>query len=92
MLICISGRSFDRPSYNLLVGTSPGNSSIASSQGDLLIRPVSDRMGRDYTEIKESGNDQSKILKVDVYFWTCCYLIQARFSVEFEKRLEEKLS
>lgn len=45
----ISGRTFDRPQYNLLVGTH--TTAPLLRKGDLLVILSIDRLGRDYNEI-----------------------------------------
>ena len=47
----ISGKSFNRPQYNLLVGTE--TSAGLLHEGDLLVLLSLDRFGRNYSEIKE---------------------------------------
>ena len=84
----ISGRSFDRPSYNLLVGTS--ETAALLRQGDLLIMTSIDRMGRDYTEIKREWQRLTEELKVDVKILDMPLLDTSSFSVEFEKTTLEK--
>lgn len=60
----ISGKSFDRPSYNLLVGTD--NNAPLLREGDLLVIYSIDRLGRNYLEIKNQWEYITKKIKADI--------------------------
>lgn len=60
----ISGKSFNRPSYNLLVGTE--SSAPLLREGDTLLITSLDRMGRNYSEIQTEWRHLTNDLKVDV--------------------------
>ena len=59
-----SGKDFNRPSYNLLVGTD--KSAPLLREGDLLIIYSVDRLGRNYTEIQKQWQYITKDLKADI--------------------------
>lgn len=59
-----SGKDFNRPAYNLLVGTE--NTTPLLRKGDLLVIYSIDRLGRDYTEIQNQWNYITKELKADI--------------------------
>ena len=50
----VSGKTFNRREYNALVGTS--DTAPLLRKGDLLVIVSLDRLGRNYTEIKEQWN------------------------------------
>ena len=60
----ISGKKFDRPKYNLLVGTE--QSAPMLREGDLLVICSIDRLGRDYEEIRNQWQYITKQLGVDI--------------------------
>lgn len=60
----VSGKTFNRPSYNLLVGTD--STAPLLREGDLLTIYSIDRLGRDYTEIKRQWEYITKELKADI--------------------------
>ncbi len=60
----ISGKSFDRPSYNLLVGTD--SNAPLLREGDLLVIYSIDRLGRNYEEIKNQWEYITKRIKADI--------------------------
>ncbi len=60
----ISGKNFDRPNYNLLVGTE--HSAPMLREGDLLVICSIDRLGRDYEEIRNQWQYITKQLGVDI--------------------------
>ena len=60
----ISGKLFDRPSYNLLVGTE--NNAPLLREGDLLVIYSIDHLGRDYEEIKNQWEYITKMIKADI--------------------------
>ena len=60
----ISGKIFDRPSYNLLVGTE--QTAPLLREGDLLTIYSIDRLGRDYSEIKNQWEYITKTIKADI--------------------------
>ncbi len=60
----ISGKSFERPQYNLLVGTEISAGLLR--EGDLLILLSLDRFGRNYIEIKEEWNRITNVIKADI--------------------------
>lgn len=59
-----SGKDFNRPAYNSLVGTS--NTTPLLREGDLLIIYSIDRLGRNYTEIQSQWQYITKELKADI--------------------------
>lgn len=60
----MSGKNFNRPSYNLLVGTD--TTAPLLREGDLLTIYSIDRLGRDYTEIRKQWEYITKELKADI--------------------------
>lgn len=60
----MTGKTFDRPSYNLLVGTS--ETAPLLREGDLLTIYSIDRLGRDYEEIRKQWEYITKTLKADI--------------------------
>lgn len=60
----ISGKNFNRPSYNTLVGTA--DTMPILREGDLLVILSLDRLGRNYTEVKEQWEHITKTLKADI--------------------------
>lgn len=60
----ITGKTFNRPSYNLLVGTD--TTAPLLREGDLLTIYSIDRLGRDYEEIVNQWSYITKVLKVDI--------------------------
>lgn len=60
----MSGKNFNRPAYNALVGTE--NTMPTLREGDLLVILSLDRLGRDYTEVKEQWEHITKKLKADI--------------------------
>lgn len=60
----ITGKTFNRPSYNLLVGTN--TTAPLLRKGDLLTIYSIDRLGRDYTEIKRQWEYITKELQADI--------------------------
>ncbi len=59
-----SGKSFDRRSWNLLVGSN-ANASLLRD-GDLLVITSLDRLGRNYQEIREQWQHVTRDLQVDI--------------------------
>lgn len=59
-----SGKNFNRMGYNLLVGT-PTTAHLLH-EGDLLVICSLDRLGRNYTEIREQWELITKELKADI--------------------------
>lgn len=59
-----SGKDFNRMGYNLLVGT-PTTAHLLH-EGDLLIICSLDRLGRNYTEIREQWEHITRTLKADI--------------------------
>ena len=59
-----SGKDFNRPSYNSLVGTE--NTTPLLREGDLLVVYSIDRLGRNYTEIQNQWQYITKELKADI--------------------------
>lgn len=60
----ISGKSFERPQYNLLVGTEISAGLLR--EGDILVLLSLDRFGRNYFEIKEEWDRITNIIKADI--------------------------
>lgn len=60
----ISGKKFNRPNYNLLVGTE--HSAPMLREGDLLVICSIDRLGRDYEEIRNQWQYITRQLGVDI--------------------------
>lgn len=60
----ISGKNFNRPNYNLLIGTD--KSAGLLREGDLLVLLSLDRFGRNYTEIKGEWNRITNQIKADI--------------------------
>ena len=60
----IPGKSFDRPSYNLLVGTD--SNAPLLREGDLLVIYSIDHLGRNYEEIKNQWEYITKKIKADI--------------------------
>lgn len=59
-----SGKDFNRKAYNSLVGTE--NTVPLLHEGDLLVIYSIDRLGRNYTEIKEQWKHITQTLKADI--------------------------
>lgn len=59
-----SGKDFDRKGYNSLVGTE--DTAPLLHEGDLLIIMSLDRLGRNYTEIRNQWEHITKTLKADI--------------------------
>lgn len=59
-----TGKDFKRKGYNTLVGTD--NTAPLLHEGDLLIVTSLDRLGRNYTEIKEQWSLITNTLKADI--------------------------
>ena len=59
-----SGKDFNRPGYNSLVGTATTTPLLR--EGDLLIVYSIDRLGRNYTEIQREWQKITKELKADI--------------------------
>jgi DNA invertase Pin-like site-specific DNA recombinase len=59
-----SGKSFNRPKYNLLIGTE--KSAGLLREGDLLVLLSLDRFGRNYMEIKGEWDRITNIIKADI--------------------------
>lgn len=59
-----SGSNFDRKGYNLLVGSE--NNAPLLRESDLLIITSLDRLGRNYTEIKQQWEYITHIIKADI--------------------------
>lgn len=59
-----SGKNFDRKAYNSLVGA--GNTLPLLRGGDLLVIVSLDRLGRNYTEIREQWQYIVQTLKADI--------------------------
>lgn len=59
-----SGKNFDRRGYNSLVGTA--DTAPLLHEGDLLIVVSLDRLGRNYSEIKEQWEYITQKLKADI--------------------------
>lgn len=59
-----SGKDFNRKGYNSLVGTE--NNAPLLREGDLLVICSLDRLGRNYTEIREQWEHITKTLKADI--------------------------
>lgn len=60
----ISGKDFNRPNYNLLIGTD--HSAGLLREGDLLVLLSLDRFGRNYTEIKTEWDRITNQIKADI--------------------------
>lgn len=60
----MSGKHFNRPQYNLLVGTE--SSAGLLREGDLLVLLSLDRFGRNYFEIKEEWDRITNRIKADI--------------------------
>ena len=60
----MSGKHFNRPQYNLLVGTE--TSAGLLREGDLLVILSLDRFGRNYSEIKEEWGRITNMIKADI--------------------------
>ncbi len=60
----VSGKDFNRPSYNLLVGTE--NTAPLLRAGDLLTVYSIDRLGRNYNEIMKQWQYITQELKADI--------------------------
>ena len=60
----IPDKSFDRPSYNLLVGTDSNTPLLR--EGDLLVIYSIDHLGRNYEEIKNQWEYITKKIKADI--------------------------
>ena len=60
----LSGKDFNRKGYNSLVGTK--DTAPLLHEGDLLIIVSLDRLGRNYTEIKEQWQYITSTLKADI--------------------------
>lgn len=60
----ISGKNFNRPNYNLLIGTD--YSAGLLREGDLLVLLSLDRFGRNYTEIKTEWDRITNQIKADI--------------------------
>jgi len=60
----VSGKSFERPQYNLLVGTDISAGLLR--EGDILVLLSLDRFGRNYLEIKEEWNHTTNLIKADI--------------------------
>ncbi len=60
----MSGKDFNRPQYNLLVGTE--SSAGLLREGDLLVLLSLDRFGRNYSEIKEEWDRITNKIKADI--------------------------
>lgn len=60
----VTGKTFNRPSYNLLVGTD--TTAPLLREGDLLTILSIDRLGRDYEEIRNQWEYITKVLKADI--------------------------
>lgn len=80
----VSGKNFDRPSYNLLVGTE--HSAPLLREGDLLIFTSLDRMGRNYEEIKTEWRRLTLDLKVDIRILDMPLLDTRTENVSVDKR------
>lgn len=59
-----SGKNFDRRGYNSLVGTS--DTAPRLQEGDLLVITSLDRLGRNYTEVKNQWEYITKTIKADI--------------------------
>lgn len=59
-----SGKDFNRPAYNSLIGTEKTMPILR--EGDLLVICSLDRLGRNYTEVKEQWEYITKTLKADI--------------------------
>ena len=59
-----SGKDFNRPAYNSLVGTE--HTTPLLREGDLLIVYSIDRLGRNYTEIQREWQRITKEIKADI--------------------------
>lgn len=59
-----SGKSFNRKGWNALIGTE--NADPALQEGDLLVVVSLDRMGRNYTEIKEQWQHITHTIGADI--------------------------
>jgi len=59
-----SGKDFNRKGYNLLIGTA--NTAPMLHEGDLLIICSLDRLGRNYTEIRQQWEYITMTLKADI--------------------------
>ena len=59
-----SGKDFNRKGYNSLVGTE--NTAPILREGDLLVICSLDRLGRNYTEVKDQWEYITKTLKADI--------------------------
>jgi DNA invertase Pin-like site-specific DNA recombinase len=60
----MSGKHFNRPQYNLLVGTE--TSAGLLREGDLLVLLSLDRFGRNYSEIKKEWDRITNKIKADI--------------------------
>lgn len=59
-----SGKDFNRKGYNLLIGTD--NNAPMLREGDLLVITSLDRLGRNYTEIRQQWEYITHTLKADI--------------------------
>lgn len=59
-----SGKNFDRYGYNSLVGTE--NTAPLLHEGDILVIISLDRLGRNYTEIRNQWQHITEVLKADI--------------------------
>lgn len=60
----VSGKNFNRQSYNTLVGTKDNSAMLR--EGDLLVILSLDRLGRNYTEVKNQWEYITKTIKADI--------------------------
>ena len=79
-----SGKSFDRKGYNLLVGTA--NTTALLREGDILVICSLDRLGRNYTEIREQWQYITQELKADIRVLDMPLLDTSKSSNNLDKR------
>ncbi len=79
-----SGKDFNRPAYNSLVGTK--DSAPRLQAGDLLIILSLDRLGRNYIEIREQWQFITQTLKADIKVLDMPLLDTSTATADLDKR------
>lgn len=79
-----SGKDFNRKGYNSLVGTE--STAPILHEGDLLVIISLDRLGRNYTEIREQWQHITQTLKADIKVLDMPLLDTSRASDTLDKR------
>lgn len=64
-----SGKNFDRPAYQLMLGK--------MAEGDTLVIKSIDRLGRNYKEILQEWRVLSREKQVALWCWICRFWIRA---------------